>query len=130
MSKMTFVFILMLVIHLPFSKAMGANDGDKTIFKLWSGPEIPADAGRIPYPEEIEHRTIHDARYSHYKFLHGAAIIKYKDTFFASWANSPKDENFPRETMQARRAKDPLGDWSALEFRSYSVSPGTETIIC
>ncbi len=87
----------------------------KQTFQLWTGPEIPSDVQKIPFVEGIEHRTIHDARQSNYKFLHGAAIIRYKGTFFAHWANSPRDENFPRETLQGRRAKDALRNWTAVE---------------
>lgn len=84
-------------------------------YRLWSGSEIPRDLGKIPFAEGILHRTIHDARESDYKFLHGAASINCKGTFFANWANSPRHENYPDETLQGRRAKDSLGKWSDAE---------------
>ena len=93
-----------------------------TRFQLWTGPEIPSEPANIPFVEGIEHRTIHDARGHDYKFLHGAAIINYRGTFFANWANSPRDENLAGETLQGRRTTDPLGDWSAVEV----IAPGFE----
>jgi hypothetical protein len=95
---------------------------DRKIYRLWSGPEIPADSATIPFAEGMAHRTIHDAREAEHKFLHGAAIINYKGTFFANWANSPRNENYPNETLRGRRTKDPLGAWSDLEI----VGPGFE----
>ena len=99
------------------SAAQADNGG---VYPLWRGTAIPSDPEAIPLAEGMEHRTVHDARQSDYKFLHGAAIICYQGTFFADWANSPMDENFPRETLQGRRATDPLGTWSALEV----IGPG------
>ena len=108
--------IITTVISVPFLLGARAEELDKQVFRLWSGATIPTDIEKVPFADGIEHRTIHDARHADFKFLHGAAIINYKGTFFAHWANSPKDENFPRETLQGRRAKDALGDWSAVEI--------------
>lgn len=114
--------ILYIKLLIAFTPAIHAGDTEQVTFKLWSGPAIPADVTKIPFAEGIKHHTIHDARQSDYKFLHGAAIIKHKGTFFAHWANSPRDENLARETMQGRRAKNPLGEWSQPEL----IGPGFE----
>ena len=94
----------------------------KEIFPLWSGGRIPANPDEILFPEGIKHSTLHDARTHDYKFLHGAAIIYHKETFFANWANSPKNENQQFETLQGRRSKDGGKAWSAVEM----VAPGFE----
>ena len=100
---------------------LSAKKNDKSFAsKLWTGPKIPSDVNTIPFANGIEHRTIYDAREHDYKFLHGAAIINFKGTFFAHWANSPKDENLSRETLQGRRTKDSLGKWSKVEV----IGPG------
>lgn len=107
------IFMLLIIAFLNHS--IYAKEKDKMVFQLWSGKDIPNDPEKIPFPKGIKHITIHDARESDYKFLHGAAIINYKGTFFANWANSPINENYPNETMQGRRTKDPMGKWSELE---------------
>ena len=122
MNKSTRASIVILLVFLFAYQGAIAQDYKKAEFQLWSGPEIPSDPEKIPYAEGIEHRTILDARKHDYKFLHGAAIINYKGTFFANWANSPKDENLSRETLQGRRTIDPVGEWSSVEV----IGPGFE----
>ena len=95
---------------------------EPTVHPLWSGPEIPQDPGQLPEPMGLVNRTIHDAREADYKFLHGAAIIHFKGTFYANWANSPINENYPNETLQGKHTKNPLGKWSKLEM----IAPGFE----
>ncbi len=89
-------------------------------FPLWSGKEIPKDVKNIPFVAGVQHSTIHRATQDGYKFLHGAAIIAYKGTLFAHWANSPTNENGPHETLQGRRSKDGGQTWSDLEM----IGPG------
>lgn len=89
-------------------------------FPLWSGPELPADPGRIPFAEGIEHRTIHRPAEDEHKFLHGAAIVFHKGVLYANWANSPTNENGPHETLRGRRSKDGGKTWESLEV----VGPG------
>ncbi|MEM7390787.1 MAG: LamG-like jellyroll fold domain-containing protein, partial [Verrucomicrobiota bacterium] len=90
------------------------------VYPLWSGPSIPNDPTHIPFAEGVEHRTLHDARHHDHKFLHGAALIRFKDVFFANWANSPKNENQQFETLQGRRSADGGKTWSEVEL----VAPG------
>lgn len=89
---------------------------------LWTGPPIPADLEQIPFVPGMTHQTIHRATKDGYKFLHGAAIIAYKGTLYANWANSPKNENGPEETLQGRRSNDGGKTWSDLEI----IGPGFE----
>jgi len=93
---------------------------EKKVFPLWSGPDLPQDPEAIPFAEGIEHETLLDARTHDYKFLHGAAIIHHEGTFFANWANSPKNENQEFETLQGRRSSDGGKTWSEVEM----VAPG------
>lgn len=89
---------------------------------LWTGPPIPADLDQIPFVPGITHQTIHRATKEGFKFLHGAAIIAHKGTLYANWANSPKNENGPKETLQGRRSQDGGKTWSDLEM----IGPGFE----
>ena len=91
-------------------------------FTLWTGPAIPGDVEKTPFVRGVEHRTIHRADANGYKFLHGAAIVEHKGTFYANWANSPTNENGPHETLQGRRSRDGGRTWSALEV----IGPGFE----
>lgn len=88
----------------------------RKLYALWSGPPIPDDPTQIPFAEGITHQTLLDARTHEYKFLHGAAIIHFKGTFFANWANSPKNENQQFETLQGRRSPDGGKSWSKVEM--------------
>lgn len=90
---------------------------------LWSGPPIPSDVTKIPIVPGVEHRTIHRASADGYRFLHGAAIVHYKGTLFANWANSPTNENGPHETLQGRRSRDGGKTWSPVEV----IGPGFQT---
>ena len=93
-----------------------------TVYPLWSGGPIPKDPRDIPFAEGVVHQTLHDARTHDYKFLHGAAIIERRGTFFANWANSPTNENMRFETLQGRRSTDGGKTWGEVEM----VGPGFE----
>lgn len=82
---------------------------------LWTGPEIPGDPSQIPAVPGMTHQTIHQATKEGYKFLHGAAIISHQGKLYANWANSPKNENGPHETLQGRFSSDGGKTWSELE---------------
>jgi hypothetical protein len=90
------------------------------VYPLWSGGPIPESPEDIPPAEGVKHQTLHDARTHDYKFLHGAALIHHQGAFFASWANSPKNENQQFETMQGRRSTDGCETWSNVEM----IGPG------
>ncbi len=89
-------------------------------YPLWSGGPIAESPDEIPFARSIHHQTLHDAREHDYKFLHGTAIIHHRGTFFANWANSPKNENQQFETMQGRRSTDGGKTWSDVEL----IGPG------
>ncbi|MEO2048290.1 MAG: exo-alpha-sialidase [Pirellulales bacterium] len=87
---------------------------------FWTGPPIPEDVEEIPFVPGVQHQTIHRATTDGYKFLHGAAIIHHKGVLYANWANSPANENGPRETLQGRRSSDGGKTWSDVEV----IGPG------
>ncbi len=89
-------------------------------FTLWTGPPIPSDIEQIPYVSGVRHQTIHRATADGYKFLHGAAIVQYKGVLYANWANSPTNENGPRETLQGRKSPDDGQTWSDVKV----IGPG------
>ena len=114
--------LLVLSLSALSSQTTHGQEPDINTFQLWSGSGIPGNVEDVPFVEGIEHRTILDARGHDFKFLHGAAIINFKGTFYANWANSPLNENHPNETLQGRHTKDPLGKWSPVEI----IAPGYE----
>jgi hypothetical protein len=122
MKKMTATSILGLTLSVLSSQVTHGQVPNTKTFQLWSGPEISSNVEEVPFVKGGEHRTILDAREHSYKFLHGAAIIHFKGTFHANWANSPRDENLFKETLQGRHTKNPLGDWSPVEI----IAPGFE----
>lgn len=89
-------------------------------FPLWSGGAIPENPEEIPFVEGLENSTLHKAEKGKFQFLHGAALVDFKGTLFANWANSPVDENGPHETLQGRRSEDGGTTWPKLEV----IGPG------
>lgn len=100
--------------------AVSAGEPATEPMTLWSGAPIPKDLEQIPFVPGMTHSTIHRATEDGYKFLHGAAIIDFKVTLYANWANSPTNENGPQETLQGRRSTDRGETWSDLEV----IGPG------
>jgi hypothetical protein len=90
-------------------------------YPLWDGEET-IDVDALPEPEGMVHREIYRAVEGQYQFLHGLAIISYEGTLFASWANSPVDENSADEVMRAARSTDHGNTWSAPEL----IAPGID----
>ncbi len=84
-------------------------------YRIWTGSGFPAVA-RLRDVPGMTHRTIHRATAAGYKFLHGAAILEHAGIFYATWANSPVNENGPFETLQGRRSKDEGKTWSPVEM--------------
>lgn len=85
-------------------------------YRLWSGPPLSADPAQLAEVAGVEHRTLHQATEDGFKFLHGAAIISFRNVMYANWANSPVDENSQLETLQGRRSTDAGRTWSPLEI--------------
>jgi hypothetical protein len=107
-------------LYRPVTSVHDIPVAQNTTYPLWSGAPIPRDPSKIPIAAGVTHQTILDARLHEHKFLHGAAIINYKGTFFANWANSPRNENYPNETLQGRRSADGCKSWSEVEM----IAPG------
>jgi len=108
-----------LVLIIASHAAAGAEPAPTT-YTLWTGEPIPGDAKQIPFVPGVVHQTIHRATADGFKFLHGAAIVQHDGVFYANWANSPTNENGPRETLQGRRSTDEGKTWSELEM----IAPG------
>lgn len=89
-------------------------------FTLWTGDDLPSNPSKIPFAEDITHRTIHRAHEKGYKFLHGSAMVHHNGTLYANWANSPVHENGPHEILCGRRSNDNGLTWSDLEI----IAPG------
>ena len=87
--------------------------------ELWTGPPIP-EVHDIPYLDAVTHVRVHAAAEGEYQFLHGASIVEHRGTLFASWANSPIDENSADEVVRGRRSTDGGLTWSKVEV----IAPG------
>ena len=88
-------------------------------YALWTGPPIP-EVHDIPYLDVVTHVRVHGAVEGEYQFLHGASIVEHKGVLFASWANSPIDENSADEVVRGRRSTDGGLTWSGVEV----IAPG------
>lgn len=91
----------------------------ETPYELWSGPPIP-EVQDIPWLDVVTHVRVHAAVEGEYQFLHGASIVEHEGTLFASWANSPVDENSADEVVRCRRSTDGGLTWSEPEV----IAPG------
>jgi len=92
-------------------------DGEVVLWDAQVAFPSPTD---LAEPAGLMHAMIHRASADGYKFLHGAAIIAHDGVLYANWANSPTNENGPRETLQGRRSRDGGQTWSDLEV----IGPG------
>lgn len=117
MKRLTTNVIAALIVSV-----VGWSHAQAEPYRLWSGPPIPKDPADLPEPEGLEHSVIHQPADDEPKFLHGAAIIKYRGVWFANWANSPTNENGPHETMRGRRSSDGGKTWSDMEI----IGPGRD----
>lgn len=109
--------VLLLLLLGPTGQAPAVPQ--RPPYPLWTGGEFPAPDA-IPFVPGIEHSVVHQAKLGEYQFLHGAAIIHHKGTWFTSWANSLVDENSPSETQRGRRSTDDCRTWSDAEL----IAPG------
>lgn len=118
---------LALFVYALFALCAQAEEPDKELFKLWSGPEIPKDPGQLPEPEGLSHSVIYQplAEGDH-KFIHGVAIIEHGRVMYANWASSPLHENSIDEILRGKRSMDHGKTWSALKI----VAPGFEGNDC
>jgi len=91
----------LLTAWLLFSLAgLAANDAGATMSNdpLWRGGEIIKTS--VPLLTSVVHRTVHRAVQGEYQFLHGPAVVWFQGEIFASWANSPIDENSAAEVLR------------------------------
>jgi hypothetical protein len=86
-----------------------------TAYPLWDGP-TPLDVRKLSEPRGIQHRTIARAVAGEYQFLHGVAIASHNGVLYASWANSPVDENSADEVLRGARSTDDGATWSPPEM--------------
>ena len=82
---------------------------------LWGGSPFPA-VEHVPLLDEVTHVVVHRGAEGD-GFLHGAAIVHYASTWYASWGSSPVDENSLLERECGRRAAagDGARRWGPVE---------------
>jgi hypothetical protein len=84
---------------------------------LWD-PDVPVpNAAEIPRLQDVRFEVIkkREPEVDGYKWLHGVAIYRYKDTFFTSWGANVGKENTPGEVVLGRRSTDDCRTWSDVE---------------
>ena len=86
-----------------------------SVYGLWSGYEIPSNDD-MGYVEGVEHVRVYTAEEGVYQFLHGVAIVRHKDVFYANWAAGPVDEHSLDECVRGSRSYDGGLTWSAPEM--------------
>ena len=91
-------------------------------YALWDESVPFPKAEDIPLLDAVTHVMVHRAVMGEHQFLHGAAIIHHNGTLFASWANSPVEENSAGEVQRGRRSRDGGLSWSDVE----TIAPGFE----
>lgn len=82
--------------------------------RLWSGNGIVQES--LPFLPGVKYATVHRAVAGEYQFLHGPAVISYRGKLYASWANSPVDENSAAEVLRYGVSSDHGVTWSEPGF--------------
>jgi hypothetical protein len=88
------------------------------MYHLWSGKGPFPQQDEMNYINNIEYIDIHTAIRDEYQFLLGAAIIKHKDVFYASWGNSFRMENDDNTILAQKCSFDGGKTWS--DYRKIS----------
>ena len=108
-SRYVFAFLVILVL-MGSAKGWAAEPESEGVCNLWSS-DIPfPEADQIPLPDAISYVRVNRAVEKESQFLHGAAIISFNGEFYASWANSPVNENSGDECVRGKVSSD--GGWS------------------
>lgn len=106
-SYVLYAFILSFV----FTGQIWADSNSTGVYKLWL-PDVSVPCpNQIPFPDVITYVRINRAVKNHSQFLHGASIVWYKDKFYASWTNSPENENSSDESVRGKTSADGI-NWS------------------
>ena len=108
-------YLRMLVTCVPLlAVSMAAPADSSADDSLWGGGKITA--GNVPVLPAVVHRTVHRAIEGEYQFLHGPAVVWFNGELFASWANSPVDENSAAETLRFSSSRDHGETWQPAGF--------------
>jgi len=89
----------------------GLESASIEAYPLWSlerGFPAPEEIGQ---PEVITYVRVNRAVENESQFLHGAAIVYYKQKFYACWANSPINENSGEESVRVKVSTDGGCTW-------------------
>ncbi|MEX1039036.1 MAG: exo-alpha-sialidase [Pirellulaceae bacterium] len=107
-------------IALSSVAAAYAEDSPKTPkqpkpYTLWTGEQNPADVNSLPDVPGIVYSLPHELEEG-WRFLHGAAVIHYKNQLFVNWAHNPGEENTSTELVRGRRSDDGGKTWGEAEI--------------
>ena len=93
-------------------------------YPLWEGGDVPT-AAETPLLENVRFTVVKNREPDQdgYDWLHGAAIIRHKDTWFVCWGNNRGRENTVTEVNRGRRSTDDCLTWSEVEMIGPGVGP-------
>lgn len=108
-------YVCVLTVTLGCMAASGEE-----AYPLWD-PDVPLPrVAEVSYPAAITYVRVHEAVAGDDTFLHGPGIFAFEGQLFASWANSPVDENSAGERCRGRRSVDGGYRWGSVEV----IAPG------
>lgn len=84
-------------------------------FTLWTGGEIP-NSKDLPLLKGVEFRVVkkYEPQVDGYQWLHGAAIVRHKDQWVASFGHNRGHENTGTELAQSRFSRDGGNTWGDM----------------
>jgi len=111
MKKIYFNILYVFILSLVFTGQIWAESNSTDVYKLWSSDVSVPCPNQIPFLDVITYVRLNHAVKNKSQFLHGASIVYYKDKFYASWANSPENENSIDESVRGKTSADGI-NWS------------------
>ena len=90
------------------------RNGEKYMTELWNKNTPFPEFEKIGKINGIKHINIHTVEEEGYHFLLGSAIVRFGDTFFASWAHSWREENDSKSILAEKRSEDGGKTWSEI----------------
>lgn len=118
--------LLTVLFLLVYQLSCGQQKTDPEIYTLWTGEELPGHKD-IPVIENVKFHLIkaYEPEDDGYRFLHGVAIVRFNDRWFASFGHNKGPENTGSEEAKYMISKngkkwkavktldDPSGDLAA-----------------
>jgi hypothetical protein len=118
MKRICFYILFIFILSLVFAGHIWADSNSTDVYKLWLPDVSVSSPNQIPFPDVITYVRLNRAIREQSQFLHGASIVYFKNEFYASWANSPENENSRDECVRGKTSADGI-NWS----QAFIVAP-------